>query len=88
MPTILEGGVTMLTLNEIRGILSQNMLQLREKETTPSVSNAMVNAAGKILSSIKLEMEYAKALGRTPNIPIFNERAEDLESLAEQSIGA
>lgn len=55
-------------INDLREILSEEIDKLREGKTTPANINAITNATGKIFSSIKLEMEYAKMLGEKPEI--------------------
>lgn len=54
------------TLNELRGILSDEIEKIRTGATTPANVNAVTNATGKILSTIKLELEALKLLGRKP----------------------
>ena len=58
-------------LNELREILSDEIQKIRENKTTPANVNAITNATGKILTSIKLEMEYAKLLGKKPEIELM-----------------
>jgi len=62
------------TVSDMRSILADEVDRLRKggQQTTPGTVNAIVNACGKILSSIKLEMEYNKMLGLTPNIGFIN----------------
>lgn len=55
-------------INDLREILSEEIDKLRKGDTTPAAINAITNATGKIFSSIKLEMEYAKILGEKPDI--------------------
>ena len=55
-------------INDLREILSEEITKLREGKTTPATINAITNATGKIFSSIKLQMEYAKLLGEKPDI--------------------
>lgn len=55
-------------VNDLRIILSEEIDRLRAGKTTPPVINAITNATGKIFQSIKLEMEYAKLLGKKPDI--------------------
>jgi len=45
-------------------------------KTTPANVNAITNATGKILSTVKLEMEYAKLLGKVPNIEFIKQIEE------------
>jgi hypothetical protein len=57
-----------LTLNELRSILSDEIHKIREGKGTAASVNAISNASGKILSSIKLELEYYKLIGKAPSI--------------------
>ena len=57
-----------LNIQDLRTILAEEIMKIRREETTPGNVNAIVNATGKILSSVKMEMEYAKMLGKTPRI--------------------
>jgi hypothetical protein len=59
--------VKQFTLNELRGILSDEIEKIRSGSTSAANVNAVSNATGKILSSIKLELEAAKLLGRRPS---------------------
>ena len=61
-----------LTLDELRGILSDEIRRVRDGESNAATANAVTNATGKILSSVKLEMEYQKLAGRKANIPMLS----------------
>jgi hypothetical protein len=67
------------TVAELRNILSEEITKLRKGETTPAAINAITNATGKIFSSVKLEMEYAKLIGAKPDID-FVKRIETGET--------
>jgi hypothetical protein len=54
------------SLNELRTILSDEIEKLRSGSTSPANVNAVSNASGKILSTIKLELEIVKLLGKKP----------------------
>jgi hypothetical protein len=56
------------SLDALRTILSEEIDKVREGKTSAANVNAVTNATGKILSSIKLEMEYFKLLGKVPEI--------------------
>lgn len=56
------------TVTDLREILADEIKKLRAGETTPANVNAVTNASGKILSSVKLEIEYSKLLGQVPII--------------------
>jgi hypothetical protein len=64
---------TAYNIDDIRAILSDTIERLRTGETTPAMAAAVTNAAGKILSSISLEIKYQQAAGRTVNVPMLNE---------------
>ena len=55
-------------INDLRAILSDEINRIRSGETTAANVNAIVNASGKILGSIKTEIEYNKLLGKVPEI--------------------
>lgn len=57
-----------MNMKELREVLSDQVRKLQSDETTPGKANAVTNACGKILSSIKLEMEYHKAMGKNKGI--------------------
>lgn len=60
-----------LNINDLRGVLSEQIRLLRNNKTTPSAANAVTNAAGKIFASVKLELELCKLLGVPPKMKIF-----------------
>jgi hypothetical protein len=59
--------ISQFTLNELRGILSDEIDKIRSGATTAANVNAVSNATGKILSTIKLELEAVKLLGKKPS---------------------
>jgi hypothetical protein len=67
-------------LDEIRAILSDEIDRLRSDESTPAQANAITNAVGKILSTVKLEMEYQRLTGRKANIALLNGSNADPEA--------
>ncbi len=58
----------MKNINQMREILCEEIDNLRAKKTTAANVNAIVNATGKILTTIKMELEYSKLMGRQPNL--------------------
>lgn len=58
--------IKQFSLNELRGILSDEIEKLRNNSTTAANVNAVSNASGKILSTFKLELEVARLLGKKP----------------------
>jgi len=59
------------SVEDMRVMLSEEITKLREGNTNAANVNAIVNATGKILSTVKLEIEYNKMIGSTPNIPFI-----------------
>jgi len=70
------GDLEPLTVNDLRGVLGEQIRLLRTSKTTPSAANAVTNAAGKIFASIKLELELSKILGVPPRINMFQIEAK------------
>jgi hypothetical protein len=60
--------MTIKNTEELREFLSNEMSRLGSGETTPASVNAMANLAGKMLQSVKLEIDYNRIVGATPNI--------------------
>lgn len=58
----------MKSMSELRDILCEQIDALRSEKTTPAKVNAVVNATGKILTSVKLEIEYYRFLGKQPKV--------------------
>ena len=56
------------TVNDLRVILAEEIEKIRSGKTTAANVNAIVNATGKILTTVKMEIEYAKLIGKTPHI--------------------
>ena len=57
-----------IDINELRTILVAELRGLQAGTTTPDVANAITNVSGKIMATVKLEMEYCKMVGKTPDI--------------------
>lgn len=60
------------TANDLRAMLTEEIGKLRAGGTTAANLNALTNATGKILSTVKLEIEYNKLLGQTPHIDFIS----------------
>lgn len=59
------------SMEALRDVLWQTMAEVREDRITPATANAVTNTAGKLLASVRLELEYAKAVGSRPNIALL-----------------
>lgn len=64
------------TVNDLRIILAEEITKIRAGETTAANVNAIVNATGKILTTVKMEIEYSKLIGKTPMIEFINPTAK------------
>lgn len=70
------------SLIELQGILSDQIDKVVAGEVTPANANAVVNATGVILRSVKLQMDYYRQIGRTPNIPLLLTNEQPAEEVA------
>lgn len=60
------------TLAQLQETLWDEIQRIRDGETTAANANAVTNATGKILSSIKLQMEYYRLTGKPlPDMPLL-----------------
>jgi len=73
------------TVNDMRSILSEEIIKLRKGETTAASVNAIVNATGKILSTVKLEIEYNRLVGKMPDISFIPAGKKQLTSNSDRS---
>lgn len=64
------------TIDDLRVILASELITLRSGKTSSSRANAVARTTGQILSTIKLEMQYAKMLGFSPKIPMIQVKRE------------
>jgi len=71
------------TMREIRGAIWETVLLLRNEEKSPASANAEMNAIGKYLSTIRLEMDYNQRAGRKVTIPLLESGAASGESTDE-----
>lgn len=71
----------MQTVNDMRKILAEQIMKIRAGKAKAVNVNAISNGCGKIFSSIKLELEYNKMLGTTPNIPMLNSGVKKLPQI-------
>lgn len=65
-----------LTISELREELSAAIIGIKEGNQTAANANAITNAVGKVLSTVKLEMEYCKLTGKTPKIGMLTAKED------------
>ncbi len=77
-----------MTADELRNFLFRELERVSSGEITPAAANASANVSGKVLSSIKLELEYNKMAGLNPKIDFFvqpqRSRIDNIKKLAEK----
>ena len=80
----METTTTIKTVNDLRSILAEEIQKIRSGNTTAANVNAIVNATGKILTTVKMEIEYNKLMGKTPVIPFISDSAKQEAEKIEQ----
>lgn len=60
------------SVNDLRKILVEQINNVRSGKSTSAQANAITNATGKILTSIRMELEYSKSIGKTPYIAFID----------------
>ena len=60
-----------MSISELREELSDSIRGIREGTQSAANANAITNAVGKILSTVKLELEYCKLTGKPANIGLL-----------------
>ncbi len=71
MATATQQSEPALTMAEIIEMLSDNMRRVAAGDVQPAQGNAVATTAGVIFRGIKLQMEYARMLGRKPEIAML-----------------
>jgi hypothetical protein len=78
---------TISTMDELRAYLAQQALKLTAGEITAASANASANICGKIISSVKTELEINKLAGTKPNIAFVKSLNKEIDKL-ETSVNA
>lgn len=75
-----------MNLTEVREILADEIRRIRAGDASPANVNAVTNAVGKILSTVKLEMDYYRLLGKTPEIGMMRSKLlPERKAVAQQT---
>jgi hypothetical protein len=69
--TTLEAPIGAYNVEQLRAILSEAIDNLRRDRITPSNANAISNACGKIVSTVRLQMEYGRQTGKPPRLELL-----------------
>ena len=70
-------------VEELRKFLAEDLERVSKGEITPAVANASANLSGKILQSVKLELEYNSSVGAMPNINFLGKINKKIMSLTD-----
>jgi len=60
-----------VSAQDLLEVMAENIRRLRDGESSPAVANAIVNSSAAMLRIVKLQMDYAKMTGATPEIPLL-----------------
>jgi len=60
------------TTTELRAVLCETIAAVRAKEMTPDAAEAVSNASGKIIASLRVELEYRRMRGEVPALPFMD----------------
>lgn len=58
---------------ELRAILCDTIAKVRGQEITPDAAEAVSNASGKIIASLRVELEYRRMRGEVPSLAFLEE---------------
>ena len=61
----------MKTITDLRNELCNTFDDLRAGNITPKIASEMNNSAGKIIHTLKVQLEYHTMTKSTPNIPFL-----------------
>lgn len=73
-------------VEELRSFLASELERVSAGTVTPASANASANLAGKMLSSVKMELEYNKMVGVTPQIGFLKGFSKKVESISHDKI--
>jgi len=62
-----------MNIESLRGILIETVSGLRSGHTTPSTAEAISNASGKIIASIRAQLDYARMRGEVPKLQFMED---------------
>lgn len=65
------------TTTELRAALCETIAAVRAKEMTPDAAEAVSNASGKIIASLRVELEYRRMRGEVPTLAFMEAAGSD-----------
>jgi hypothetical protein len=64
------------TVDNLRNFLADQLERVAAGEITPAVANSQANIAGKMISSVKMQLEYNKMTGANNEISFLGKAAK------------
>ena len=64
------------TTSELRSVLCETIAAVRDKTMPPDAAHAISNASGKIIASLRVELEYRRMRGEVPALPFMESTVE------------
>lgn len=68
--------MSVTNIHELRASLSRTLEKVSNGELTPAAANAAANVSGKVLATIKMELDFSKASGYTPSIDFLTKTSD------------
>jgi hypothetical protein len=60
------------TAADLLDVMSDTIQRLQDDEVSPAVANAIIGSTATMVRIVKLQMEYAKITGQTPDVPLLS----------------
>ena len=64
-----------MNIESLRNILIETVSSLRSGQTPPATAEAISNASGKIIASIRVQLEYARMRNEVPKLAFMENAA-------------
>lgn len=65
------------TTTQLRAVLCDTIAAVRDKSMTPDAAEAVSNASGKIIASLRVELEYRRMRGEVPKLAFLEATDSD-----------
>lgn len=62
---------TPTTTTELRAVLCETISAVKSQTMTPDAAEAISNASGKVIASLRVELEYRRMRGEAPSLPFL-----------------
>jgi len=69
-------------VEELREFLANDLERVSSGDISPAVANASANLSGKILQSVKMELEYNAMVGSQPQISFLGKLTKKIDKIA------